>query len=218
MVTRRCIELLLAFSSIGCVAIQDHEYHLAQKWRAGVAWWCKSEERCSSNPCSHYSKGWRQGYTDVLMGGDGTCPPVPPPCYWSFKFQSERGEEAIGDWFLGYQHGGASALSSGRNQYHPVPISGFFRQESPTCLPSDFAPYDLGRSTLGVTTPNLPSSEHQADDEAMPDDSAVAPQESEVRSGDGGGPPLGGLSTSKNGPVNALPGVPTTEAGIRATR
>ncbi|WP_010581592.1 hypothetical protein [Schlesneria paludicola] len=148
------------------------------------------------------------------MGGDGTCPPVPPHCYWSFKFQSERGEEAIGDWFQGYQHGGASALSSGRNQYHPVPISGVFRQYSPSCLPSDFAPYELGRSSLGLTNPPLSSAEHHVEDEALPDST---PLEAETRSSDGGGPPADGLSTLKSVPVNPLPGVPTTEAVNRAT-
>lgn len=209
MHTRRCIELLLIFSSIGCVTFQDSEYRIAQRCRAGIAWWRKSEERCSSNPCSHYSKGWRQGYMDVLMGGDGTCPPVPPYHYWSFKFQTERGEEAIGDWFLGYQHGGASAMASGRSQYHPVPISGGFRQYSSSCLPSDFAPYQLGRSSLGLVNGNHDSEAPSEQD--LPGDEPIPASESEAHSSDGGGPPL---STEPSGqtPGTSLPGAPTTEA------
>ena len=211
---KRCIELCLIFSSIGCVAIQDCEYRVAQRFRAGCAWWQNCEERCSSNPLSHYSKGWRQGYADVLMGGDGTCPPVPPYHYWSFKFQNQYGENAIGDWFLGYQHGGASALASGRSQYHPVPIAGGFGQYSSSCLPSDFAPYELGRSSLGLR--NLPPYQGGAStDTEQSDDEPNATDSSGQRQSDSGGPSQKTTSSTDERPATPLPGAPNTESSER---
>ncbi len=150
MSMRRCAELLLLVSSIGCATFQDCEYRAAQKCRAHRAWWFAGDERCSSIPWSHYSCGWRHGYTDVLMGGDGECPPVPPQHYWSHKFQSEHGEIAIENWYSGYHDGAAAAIASCRDRYHPVPISGTFRQCYPSCLSSDQATYPLGRTILGM--------------------------------------------------------------------
>lgn len=171
----QCFRILLIFSSVGCVAFQDCEYRVAQKMRASRAWWYSCDERCSSNPWSHYSFGWKQGYADVLMGGDGTCPPVPPHHYWSHKFQSENGEIAIGNWFEGYHHGAAAALASCRGQFHPVPLSDNFRQFSGGCLPSDFAPYAVGRTAVG--TREVPLRESSDSDDS---DEAIEPASSDV--------------------------------------
>ena len=150
MFIRRCVELLLLISASGCVAFQDCEYRMAQKCRAHRAWWCGCDQPCSCNPYSHYSFGWRRGYTDVLMGGDGECPPVPPQCYWSHKYQSENGEIAIENWYQGYSHGASAALASCGDRYHPVPISDSYRQCNPDCLSGDHAPYDFGKTILGL--------------------------------------------------------------------
>ena len=152
MLVGRCIALLLTLSSMGCVAFQDSGYSTAQKCRAHTAWWSKRSERCSSNPLSHYSRGWRHGYSDVLMGGDGNCPPVPPQCYWSSKYQSERGDAAIESWFAGYRDGSTAAIASCQNSYHPIPVSGESQQYCPGCLPSDRSPYPIGRTTIGIST------------------------------------------------------------------
>ncbi|MDB5348569.1 MAG: hypothetical protein JWP89_6946 [Schlesneria sp.] len=147
---RICFVLALSLNSVGCVAFQDHEYCLAQKSRAHCAWWCCSEFRSSSNPISHYSCGWYRGYSDVLMGGDGRCPPVPPQNYWSHKYQSEAGSCAVECWFEGYRHGAAAALANCEDNLRNVPISGEYQQCSPDCLSNDRALHPFGRSILGV--------------------------------------------------------------------
>lgn len=150
MVIRRCIELLLIVSSVGCVSFQDCEYKFAQNWRAHRAYWECSEDYFGTRMGFHFARGWKKGYSDVLMGGDGQCPAVPPQCYWSHKFQSEWGEAAIEDWYQGYAQGAATALASGREHYNEVPRSDYFRQCSPSCLSSDYAEYDYGKSVLGL--------------------------------------------------------------------
>jgi hypothetical protein len=145
MWVRRCIELLLVCSSVGCVSFQDHEYQVAQNCRAHRAWLLGCDDRCSSTPWSHYSRGWRRGYADVLMGSDGQCPAVPPQCYWSHKYQSDCGEVAIENWFSGYSAGSAAALASGCDQYHTVPLSDTFRSCEPSCLSSEFLPIRWAR-------------------------------------------------------------------------
>ena len=198
-----CLRVLLIFSSVGCVAFQDCEYRLAQKCRASRAWWYSCDERCSSNPWSHYSFGWKQGYSDVLMGGDGTCPPVPPHHYWSHKFQSENGEVAIGSWFEGYHHGAAAALASCRGQFHPVPLSDNFRQFSGGCLPSDHAPYALGRTALGTKqrTAHLTPDDGTLDEPVVPENERapgenppLAPANTQSPSVDSNGPKVSWLS------------------------
>lgn len=149
MSLRQCCGMFFIALISGCATFQDSEYKTAQYWRSHCAWWRNPCDRCSANPVSHYSKGWRQGYADVLMGGDGTCPPVPPHCYWSHKFQNCYGEQAIDDWFKGYHDGANSGLASGRGTYHTVPISDMYRQDG-GCLPADDSPYPHGRTTLEV--------------------------------------------------------------------
>lgn len=138
----------LAFS--GCASLQDHEYRLAQNARAHTAWWVSPSQRCSWNPASHYSCGWRVGYRDICMGGDGQCPPVPPPAYWKHDFQTELGQACVDSWFEGYADGAAAAVADCRHTLNPVPFSPQFRSECPTCLPADQAPFPHGRTLLGV--------------------------------------------------------------------
>ena len=157
MVGLRYFAPLLAVFSIGCVAFQDCEYRAFQHGRSHTAWWFGCDKPCSSNPWSHYSKGWRRGYTDVLLGGDGACPPVPPACYWSPKFQCEYGEIAIQDWFQGYADGAQAGLNSCRGRYHPVPFSNSYPNCFPGCLSSDMSPYDFGKTTLGLKTTRHPN-------------------------------------------------------------
>ncbi len=212
---RRFIALSLFFSMTGCVGLQDFEYHAAQDLRSHTAWWC-CDSRCSDNPISDYSIGWRRGYSDVLLGGDGECPPVPPQRYWSHKFQSEAGECKIENWFLGYSHGAAAALASCRDHYNPVPISNTFRDCGPDCLPTDYAAYDFGKTTLGLRNPEqMPA---DADDDGT--DSSAVPKAPSASSdydsdGKGGSKPKGSISIDSPvvppAPVNIPQAEPTPE-------
>lgn len=180
----RCTPLLLLLSTVGCVSFQDFEYRTAQECRAHCAWWLCPNERCSSNPCSHYSCGWRRGYADILLGGDGTCPPVPPQCYWSHKYQCEAGEIAIQEWFQGYRDGGAAGLESCGDLYHPVPMSDEVRVYRAGALPVDRAAYPYGVTHLGPSRHNEPARPNTPyelpDVPASPGDDRSDPGETEI--------------------------------------
>ena len=102
------------------------------------------------------------------MGGDGACPPVPPTCYWSAKFQSELGEIAIQNWFQGYADGAHAALNSCRGRYHPVPFSNSYPNCFPGCLSTDMSPYDFGKTTLGLKMTSHPSGNTSGGSEMSP--------------------------------------------------
>ena len=206
MVIRRCIELFIIVSSIGCVSFQDCEYRFAQNFRAHRAYWSSCDDLFGTRMGRHYARGWKKGYADVLMGGDGQCPAVPPQCYWSFKFQSEAGAAAIDEWYQGYSQGAAEALASGRDQYHGVPRSDYFRQCSPSCLSSDYSEYDYGKSVLGIQAKGAnndatqgvprgrPASEELIPDSPKPatveDDTTSLIETESEESGSDGVPPL----------------------------
>lgn len=163
MVIRRWVGLVFLLNCFGCASFQDHHYQAAQNFRAHFAWWCCPEDRCSANPWSHYAHGWRAAYTDVLMGGDGRCPPVPPQTYWSSKYQDEVGDAIIDDWFHGYRDGSASAMASCGDRFHPVPTSQEAQICLPQCLPTDGAPYPYGKTLLSVEHAQVPVRERLPD-------------------------------------------------------
>ncbi len=148
MTGRKLALSLLAICLSGCICFQDTEYEAAQRLRAHYAWWFCDFEKCSCNPWSDYSSGWRRGYGDVLLGFDGEAPPVPPKRYWSHKYQSEAGLCAIDCWFAGYRDGADAALSVCGAQYHEVQSSPLFQQFKPNSLSPDRAPYDQGKTTV----------------------------------------------------------------------
>jgi hypothetical protein len=199
MCVKRCIELLLIFSSVGCVSFQDNEYQVAQEFRAHRAWIFARPDRCSANPRSHFSRGWRRGYADVLMGGDGQCPAVPPQCYWSHKYQTNRGDVAVKDWFSGYSYGAAAAIASGCDHYNSVPLADTFRNCKPSCLSSDDSPYPMGKTTLGLRT------HHSEPTEELP-----TPGKSDLKDGETSSPD--GKMTPIKFEVPPSPGSSTTRA------
>lgn len=117
--------LLLIFGLVaatGCAGLQDAEYAAANWSRAELGWLgstTASQRRASSGD---YAKGWKAGFYDASSGKACGLPPVPPSCYWSYKYQGCDGQNAIADWYRGYQCGVAAAESKGFPAFHEVPI------------------------------------------------------------------------------------------------
>src|SRR5579871_3744226 len=70
------------------------------------------------HPDLEYSKdfecGFKEGFADFLYsGGTGAPPPVPPRCYWNFRFETPEGHRAAQNWFAGWRAGAESARESG---------------------------------------------------------------------------------------------------------
>lgn len=54
-----------------------------------------------------YKDGFTQAYVDIANGGNGECPPIPPPRYWNAFYRSQCGEQYTNQWFDGYRAGAA---------------------------------------------------------------------------------------------------------------
>ena len=99
--------LLMAIVSglTGCAAICDGfismEMDLRNHVLAQKAWghwsWAYSE---LEHPW-HFSKGFKAGYENILNGGSGCQPTIPPQCYWKPHFQTLEGKCCIYAWFDG---------------------------------------------------------------------------------------------------------------------
>src|ERR1700677_1766582 len=71
-----------------------------------------------------FAKGYKHGFCDYLFaGGTGNPPPLPPRCYWRFKYENPEGHDKIKDWFDGFRKGSAAAMDSGLRKFVVVPTS-----------------------------------------------------------------------------------------------
>lgn len=71
----------------------------------------------------HFARGFKAGYRDVLNGGSGCQPTLPPECYWKPNFQSHEGRAKINSWFDGFSHGALAAQQDGYGNLGEIPIS-----------------------------------------------------------------------------------------------
>lgn len=165
--------LLMALSSLGlcgCAASwQDLHYAAVNKTRAEYAWYSSTSFGDRWNCGSDYACGYKSGYYDAATGKGCTLPPVPPPCYWSTKYQCCEGQKHIQDWYRGYQCGVAAAQGSGYPYFHDVPVGpqapvinkdGCGGCYSPTgCLCEDVATPAVPAESDVPAIPHLSSSE-----------------------------------------------------------
>jgi hypothetical protein len=82
----------------------------------------------SKHPTLEYSKdfesGFKEGFADYLYsGGTGAPPPVPPRCYWNYKYETPEGHQAAQSWFAGFRAGAESARESGYRKLVLIPAS-----------------------------------------------------------------------------------------------
>jgi hypothetical protein len=92
--------------------------------KACMAWmecrWNYAE--CQDYLCD-FGNGFREGYANVMGGGEGCVPALPPRKYWGNCYQNADGHAAVVAWFDGYQHGAAVAKADGGGSYGRVPSS-----------------------------------------------------------------------------------------------
>ncbi len=117
--------LALAVASLGfsgCAAnMQDLHYSVVNKTRAEYSWYSSTSFSDRWNCGSDYAYGYKSGYYDAATGRGCVLPAVPPPCYWSTKYQCCEGQQHIQDWYRGYQCGVAAAQGTGYPSFHHVP-------------------------------------------------------------------------------------------------
>lgn len=123
---------MLLFSAAGCNAISDlcleTEMGCRNHVLAHKAWgewsWCYDE---LDHP-HHFAKGFRAGYENILTGGKGCQPTLPPRLYWKPCFQTPLGQCQIQSWFDGYSHGALAAQQDGYGNLNTLPMSSSARQ------------------------------------------------------------------------------------------
>ena len=123
---------MLMFSAAGCNAISDmcleKEMTCRNHILATKAWgewsWCYDE---LDHP-HHFAKGFRAGYENILAGGKGCQPTLPPRLYWKPCFQTPLGQCQIQSWFDGYSHGALAAQQDGYGNINTLPMSSSARQ------------------------------------------------------------------------------------------
>jgi hypothetical protein len=118
---------LVLLTTTGCNAIHDcvNDYEertincvIAQK--AWNEWsWCYDD----LNYPWHFSHGFKDGYENVLGGGKGCQPTLPPRFYWKPCFKTAEGQCKVAAWFDGYSHGALAAQQDGYGNMHQIPIS-----------------------------------------------------------------------------------------------
>ena len=119
--------LAMTFSFSGCASMCDgviscemtiRNHVLAQK--AWGHWsWCYDK----IDYPMHFAKGFKDGYRNVLDGGNGCQPTLPPQCYWKPQFQTPVGRCKTNSWFDGFSHGALAARQDGYGSLGEIPIS-----------------------------------------------------------------------------------------------
>jgi len=187
----RAFALFLSLS--GCTAMSDCKYEMGQKIRTGQAWheFDGCNEQCFT--CD-YRDGWKQGYYDVLTGGDGRPPVVPPKKYWKPPVFAEHDPSRQNDWYTGYQDGASCAKTQPDFHYLPTFMAptmhpAYYGHEtvevhapedhSVTTEAQDPMPETMGDGTAPVVEPapgTAPMTNPAVDPAAKPEAAPAAPK------------------------------------------
>jgi hypothetical protein len=119
--------LLVAGTSTvaGCssiASVQDLHYSWTNKHRASAAWLSNTSSAERRELGSDYAHGFKKGFYDASTGRGCKTPAVPPPNYWSTKYQCCEGQQCIQNWFRGYQCGVVAAEGKGFPSFHEIPV------------------------------------------------------------------------------------------------
>ena len=121
------LSLMIASGMTGCASLCDEMISMEMGMRNHVlaqkAWghwsWCYDD---LDYPW-HFAKGFKSGYRNVLDGGSGCQPTLPPQCYWKPAYQTPEGQCQIHAWFDGFSHGALAARQDGYGDMGQIPIS-----------------------------------------------------------------------------------------------
>ncbi len=140
-----------------CDGVVNMEMDCRNKILAQKAWghwsWCYGD---LAHPW-HFARGFKAGYKNVLEGGSGCQPTLPPQCYWKPGFQTPEGHGKIHAWFDGFSHGALAAKQDGYGSLGELPISPTARtnMELARTKPTSEMFYGdhVGSGAVGIGTP-----------------------------------------------------------------
>ena len=126
-ITNGVLLLTLTTALTGCASVFDgvvscetgiRNHVLSQK--AWGHWsWCYDN---LDHPM-HFAKGFKAGYRNILEGGSGCQPTLPPQIYWKPCYQTPEGRCKINAWFDGFSHGALAAQQDGYSNMGEIPLS-----------------------------------------------------------------------------------------------
>jgi hypothetical protein len=154
---KKWVSLLLCLN-VGCATfhecIIDQEIRVRNHVLAQKAWgewsWCYDE----LDEPFHFAKGFKAGYRDILEGGKGCQPTLPPQCYWKPHYQSPAGRCKINAWFDGFSHGALAAQQDGFGSLQEIPMSPGARMNLEAAnTPQGFNP-DIGMQGIPGPVPD----------------------------------------------------------------
>jgi hypothetical protein len=106
-----CMIFFTAFT--GCHSFRDHQdekmISIRNRYRAHKAWKHVKKNCNNIKQPKDFGRGFKEGYRDVCMGGNGCPPALPPRRYRSIKHQNLKQRR----WFDGYEHGALAAEQAG---------------------------------------------------------------------------------------------------------
>jgi len=111
----------------GCASVFDGaiscEMSLRNKVLAHKAWGHWSWVYDDLDYPWHFAKGFKAGYRNILDGGNGCQPTLPPQHYWKPCYQTPEGHCKTHAWFDGFSHGALAAKQDGYGAMGEIPIS-----------------------------------------------------------------------------------------------
>jgi hypothetical protein len=118
---------MLVLTAAGCNAVQDECIKIETSTRNCVlamkGWHRWSDHYDHVDHKHHFAKGFKEGYTNILEGGKGCQPTLPPRWYWKPCYQTPAGRCKIAAWFDGFTHGAVAAQQDGYGNLQQLPIS-----------------------------------------------------------------------------------------------
>jgi len=217
---RIAMAAILCFGA-GCAAMQDcvidyevQGRNLILSQQAWGEWsWCYD----NLQEPFHFAKGFKAGYRNILEGGKGCQPTLPPKCYWKPHYQSPAGRCKINAWFDGFAHGALAAQQDGYGNLNEIPISPTARmnfESSKAKMP--YSPY-ASADSMGGMTPEMmqmhempyqapPAGNHPQ--QPVPESVQPPVYPAPVPEHEGAGPipaPMAGYGGGQMGPVPAMP-------------
>lgn len=163
------LSLAVCLGATGCAEFQELKIDYRNRYLAKEAWESLQETYDCMNYEKDFGRGFRQGYYEVAMGGNG-CPPVlPPRRYWSVRYMSMEGRARTEAWFAGFRYGALVAEQDGVGIFMQLPTSvptEESREKTPTPpLSTDVEPVPPEAQSEEPTAEGSPAS---TESEAMP--------------------------------------------------
>jgi len=114
------IWMLAALSCVGCTGIRQWQRTTVYGLEADRIARRELPAEKSGRSGRHYSRGFKAGYVRFAMTGEERPPILPPSEYQGVHYENQQGQQAIEDWYSGFERGVIAAQNAGRDDFRLV--------------------------------------------------------------------------------------------------